>query len=275
MRVRKWWSQVAAWRSEAISKVSSFVRNHRSSQRQSFTPAIFSLVACSSLIMADTSNTSPTSSSPPQDGSDFLPSNTWWNRSRNWMRMVAGNMSKAGQKKYWTDADERYEEFDCKRCEKHRDYLLQYSPVVRFMNDNIKKMGGEMGPHNIVCRSCRGDEEQMQGGFDHKYGIKLCANWVDERSKVEDVMAHEMVHAYDHLRFKTNLGLEDNLRHAACSEVGSSTELMDFSVANRRYRFGQATSAANVGGQTSSSGTRSSRSPNIIKTAFDEEPSFQ
>ena len=59
----------------------------------------------------------------------------------------------------------------------------------------------------------------MQGGFDHKYGIKICANYVQERSVLEDVLAHEMVHAYDHLRFKTNLTLEDDLRHAACSEA--------------------------------------------------------
>lgn len=30
-------------------------------------------------------------------------------------------------------------------------------------------------------------------------------------------MAHEMMHAYDHLRFK--LDWTDNLRHAACTEV--------------------------------------------------------
>jgi len=140
--------------------------------------------------------------------------------------MLTGSMSSPGQKRYWADADERYEEFDCKRCEQHRDYLLQYSPVIRFMNDNIKKMGGEMGPQNIVCRTCKGDN-QMQGGFDYKYGIKLCANWVDERSKVEDVLAHEMVHAYDHLRFKTNLDVDDDLRHAACSEVGLYTNGRD------------------------------------------------
>lgn len=30
-------------------------------------------------------------------------------------------------------------------------------------------------------------------------------------------MAHEMVHAYDHLRFK--LDWDSDLRHAACTEV--------------------------------------------------------
>ncbi|KAJ9611081.1 Mitochondrial inner membrane protease atp23 [Cladophialophora chaetospira] len=168
--------------------------------------------------MADSSSAPPTSASP-QDGSDFRPATTWWNRTVNFTRMLTGQMSPAGQKKYWLDADERYSDFDCKRCETDRDYLLKYSPVIRFMNENIQKLGGEMGPQNIHCRTCRGEEEEMQGGFDHKYGIKICANWVQQRSQLEDVMAHEMVHAYDHLRFKTNLTEEDDLKHAACSEV--------------------------------------------------------
>lgn len=171
------------------------------------------------------------SSSPSQDGSDFRPSDTWWNRTVNFSRMLSGQMSPAGQKKYWSDADERYSEFDCKRCEKDRDYLLKYSPVIRFMNDNINKLGGNMGPQNIHCRTCR-DGEAMLGGFDHKYGIKICANWVQRRSQLEDVLAHELVHTYDHLRFKTSLTEDDDLRHAACSEVSPIRRLHPQTCAN-------------------------------------------
>lgn len=38
-----------------------------------------------------------------------------------------------------------------------------------------------------------------------------------DQGHLEDTMAHEMVHAFDHLRFKVNW--TDNLRHAACTEV--------------------------------------------------------
>lgn len=138
--------------------------------------------------------------------------------------MLTGSMSSEGAEKYWADADQRYSEFDCKRCEEHRDYLLKYSPVIRFMNDNINKLGGDLGKHNIHCRTC---PEKMQGGFDHKYGIKICANYVQEKSVLEDVLAHEMVHAYDHLRFKTNLSEDDDLRHAACTEVSASRVMFD------------------------------------------------
>ncbi|OCT43999.1 Mitochondrial inner membrane protease atp23 [Cladophialophora carrionii] len=187
--------------------------------------------------MAESSTTpSAPSTSSQQDGSDFRPSTTFWNRTVNFTRMLTGQMSPAGQKRYWADADERYSEFDCKRCERDRDYLLKYSPTIRFMNENIRKLGGEMGPQNIHCRTCRGEEEAMQGGFDHKYGIKICANWVQERSQLEDVISHELVHAYDHLRFKTNLTEEDDLRHAACSEIRASNLSGECRWANEFFR---------------------------------------
>lgn len=50
----------------------------------------------------------------------------------------------------------------------------------------------------------------------------LCANYIDKRSMLEDVLAHEMVHAYDHLRFTTELGADEDLRKVACSEIRAS-----------------------------------------------------
>ena len=152
---------------------------------------------------------------PSGNGSNFIPSDTMMNRFRNFYRMATGSMSPEGQKTYWKDADMRYEKTDCKRCEAHRDWLLQYSPVVRFIGDNIKQLGGDLGKHNIRCRRC---DVGARAGFDSRYGIQLCANWLNKRSEVEDAMAHEMVHAYDHLRFKVDWN-GANLRHQACTEV--------------------------------------------------------
>lgn len=149
-------------------------------------------------------------------GDEFLPSDSMYNRFKNFWRMASGSMNPEAQKQYWEDADRRYSEIDCRRCESQRDYLLQNSPIIRFMSDNIKRLGGDLGKHNIRCRTCTTGQ---LGGFDHKYGIMLCANWVEKQSMVEDVMAHEMVHAYDHLRFKTDLGPNADLKHIACSEV--------------------------------------------------------
>ena len=163
-------------------------------------------------LMAESQDTSSTKS----NSSEFLTGNDMWTRWRNFYRMASGNMSPEGQKKYWHDADRRYERVDCKRCESQRDWLLQNSPVIRYMSDNISQLGGDLGKHNMRCRRC--DVGQL-GGFDPRFGIKLCANYIDTRSKLEDTMAHEMVHAYDHLRFKVDWEGED-LKHVACTEVG-------------------------------------------------------
>lgn len=92
--------------------------------------------------------------------------------------------------------------------------IIRKGPVIRYLSDNIKQLGGDLHSHNIYCRRCT---NRKAGGFDPEYGILLCANEMKDQGHLEDTLAHEMVHAYDHLRFKVNW--TDNLRHAACSEV--------------------------------------------------------
>lgn len=179
------------------------------------------------------------SSEPPVkqrwNGSTFLGSDTYLNIVKNFYRMATNQMAPVGQEQYWRDADIRYRDHDCKMCEKWRDNLLQTSPLIVFMRKNISQLGGDVGPHNIRCRTCLTEPEsgtvKMEGGFDHQYGIRICANRVETKSKMEDVMAHEMVHAYDHLRFKTNLD-DTNLRHAACTEVRRSWKWTYFPLGN-------------------------------------------
>jgi len=189
--------------------------------------------------MAD--STSPSGRSAPQStptqassgetvGSDFLPSDTLSARFKNFYRMATGNMSAPGAAAYWEDADRRYSATDCARCETQRDYLLRYSPVIRYMSDNIRRLGGDLNSSNIRCRTCKTGQ---LGGFDHKYGIMLCANYVEKQSMLEDVMAHEMVHAYDHLRFKTQLDHSTDLKQIACSEVCTERRYGEDPFANR------------------------------------------
>ena len=54
------------------------------------------------------------------------------------------------------------------------------------------------------------------GGFSPDHGILICANEMRNRGHLEDTLAHEMVHAWDHLKYKVEM---DNLRHQACLEV--------------------------------------------------------
>ncbi|KAI4282592.1 MAG: hypothetical protein L6R35_005362 [Caloplaca aegaea] len=148
----------------------------------------------------------------------FVPGNDSKTRWGNYFRYLSGQMTQEGKRQMKIARDDREEEADCARCEKQRDYLLMYSPIIRFMRQNINKLGGDVNSENIRCRRCT---KMQKAGFDQNYGIMLCANMVRDQGHLEDVLAHEMVHAYDHLRFKVQWN--GNLRHAACTEIRAST----------------------------------------------------
>ena len=86
-------------------------------------------------------------------------------------------------------------------------------PIIRFLNTNIAQLNGDLNSTNIRCQRCT---YRHGGGFSLDAGIKICANEMRNRGHMEDTLAHEMIHAYDYLRFKLEWS---NLRHAACTEV--------------------------------------------------------
>jgi len=137
-------------------------------------------------------------------------------RWRNTWKLLTGGLTEEGRRQYRRDRDLHYAQEDCKRCQKERDYLLQYSPIIRFLNQKITALGGDLHAGNIRCLTCLDD---TGGGFDPEYGIVLCAN---RPIPLEDTLAHEMVHAYDFLRFKADFE-NMNLRHAACTEIRASS----------------------------------------------------
>jgi inner membrane protease ATP23 len=188
------------------------------------------------------------SSSTPANYTGYTPGDDFSTQWRNIFSILTGRMTPEGQEQFRLAKDIRNEAADCKRCEDQRDYLLQFSkfiphisrssggiwfrergefvslpivyltgPVVKYLSDNIRQLGGDLGSHNIHCRRCT---QRKAGGFDPEFGIQICANEMRDQGHLEDTMAHEMVHAYDHLRFK--LDWDSDLRHAACTEVFSS-----------------------------------------------------
>ncbi|KAK2732530.1 Mitochondrial inner membrane protease atp23 [Onygenales sp. PD_40] len=168
--------------------------------------------------MADTNPSSPSSGAEPPKDTGFVPGDDTWTQMKNMFSILSGKMTEEGKEQFVLARDIRNEEQDCKRCEENRDYLLNYSPTIRFLQDNIRQLGGDVSSHNIHCRRCT---HRAGGGFDPVYGIRICANAMKDISHQEDTMAHEMMHAYDHLRFKLNW--TDNLRHAACTEIRASS----------------------------------------------------
>jgi len=166
--------------------------------------------------------TGPTDASPPQRTAETAsPASpdldtsfyTW----STFFSLLAGRGKPGDREKYLQIRDVVNEERDCKKCEDYRDYLLKYSPTVTFLQAEVAKLGGSLHAGNIHCKRCT---EQQKGGINPKVGILLCSNYMKGRSHLEDTLSHEMVHAWDYLRFKID---EKNLRHQACTEIRAST----------------------------------------------------
>ena len=61
------------------------------------------------------------------ESTGYVPGDDVGTRWRNWFAILTGKMNQKGQEQYVEARDLRNEEADCKRCEKQRDYLLQFS----------------------------------------------------------------------------------------------------------------------------------------------------
>lgn len=152
----------------------------------------------------------------------FDPQMKWW---MNYFRILSGKMNNEGMFHYREWRYKVHEERDCKRCDDYRDWLFTYSPVVRFLNQKIGDLNGRLDASNVVCRRCParleedGQVHRQSGGFSPDHGILLCANEIRDRKHLEDTLAHEMVHAWDHLRWKVDWTGDKDLKHAACTEV--------------------------------------------------------
>jgi inner membrane protease ATP23 len=142
---------------------------------------------------------------------------TWSSTFNIMLGRMTGDRDVELEKGYFNEMDTIKADSICKRCETNKEYLLQYSPIIKFMSDEVYKLGGDLNKDNILCRMCTNEQS---GGFSLDHGILLCANKFRNRGHQEDTMAHEMVHAWDHLKFKVS---PDNLRHQACLEIRAST----------------------------------------------------
>ena len=96
-------------------------------------------------------------------------------------------------------------------------FLLDLGPAVVFMLNHLKLSGCEVPPSNILCAPC---DLSRAGGFSPDPGaVVLCAGHFFSQSHMEQTLMHELVHMYDHCKFKVDWS---NLRHHACSEVSIS-----------------------------------------------------
>lgn len=148
--------------------------------------------------------------SPPEKLSGF----EWWRRSLAYRTGLG--VTDAEKAQFEHDYRAKHFPDNCRQCTEYRDWMLRYSPSVTFMMGHIAKLGGNLGPHNITCGPC---DDLKGGGFHPQQGILLCSNWLQDKWQLEDVLTHELVHAYDHVKFDVDLS---NLKHHACTEIRAS-----------------------------------------------------
>ncbi|KAI9289486.1 peptidase M76 family-domain-containing protein [Umbelopsis sp. AD052] len=139
-------------------------------------------------------------------------------RWRKSLQYITGlGMSDGERKEFRNQVDMEASGWQCQQCESWRDTLMKNSPNVRFMLDNLKKVGCAMTKEDFKCMPC---DETRSGGFSPQDGILLCQNRFFSKSHQEDTMVHEMIHMYDNCRFKVDWS---NCKHHACSEVRAAS----------------------------------------------------
>ena len=84
------------------------------------------------------------------------------------------------------------------------------------MLDELRKVGCDMNTDDIICQPCN----NQKGGFQPSAGITLCSNVVVKTGEVEKTLMHELIHAFDHCRFKVDWS---NKKHHACSEIRAAS----------------------------------------------------
>jgi len=148
-----------------------------------------------------------------------------WNRK---LRMTTGLGLKSTEER---------QEWLLSRCRGWKDDLIETSPVVRYLLQHISTLPAPNSqpssretsqppasiPLPINCGICspmrsaglfspnEPDPSSPTGGQ-----VRLCADSLASKGHLEDVLSHELIHAYDHRRFQIDW---TNLRHIACTEI--------------------------------------------------------
>ncbi|KAK2462891.1 hypothetical protein APHAL10511_005089 [Amanita phalloides] len=154
--------------------------------------------------MSDTPQTSPPSGSPEQS-----PAFASWRRK---LALITG---------LGVSEEDRLQDLrihQTRNCEKTKEYLKNYSPAVVFMLKHLKSSGCEVPPSNIFCAPC---DMTHAGGYSPEHGaVVLCAGHFFSQTHMEHTLVHELIHLYDHCKFKVDW---KNLRHHACSEIRANS----------------------------------------------------
>lgn len=138
------------------------------------------------------SSTAPSTNSTPINSSASIDTSVYtWS---TFFKALSGQLSPAERNQYLAARDLAKEESDVKRCEAHRDWLLQNSPTVTFLRQQIAQTGPSIEREHIRCKRCTTNQT---GGFDSNYGILLCANHLPSRKLVEGTSAYSSLSEHE------------------------------------------------------------------------------
>ncbi|XP_010549759.1 PREDICTED: mitochondrial inner membrane protease ATP23 [Tarenaya hassleriana] len=88
------------------------------------------------------------------------------------------------------------------------------NPKVKFLIEQMEKSGCRVGANFINAVVCKGP---IAGGYTAGEGITVCSNYLTIQDEVNQVVIHELIHAYDECRAKNLDWL--NCAHHSCSEI--------------------------------------------------------
>ncbi|XP_029350877.1 mitochondrial inner membrane protease ATP23 homolog [Echeneis naucrates] len=120
------------------------------------------------------------------------------------------------------------------KCQFMLQVAMDTSPYAKLLLSAMKSSGCKtLKDRHFSCEDCDGT---VSGGFDAASSqIVLCQNNIHQQSHMNRVVAHELIHAFDHCR--AHVDWFNNFRHLACSEIRAANLSGDCSFNNEVARF--------------------------------------
>lgn len=120
------------------------------------------------------------------------------------------------------------------RCQVMLQFAMETSPYAKLLLSALKNSGCQVlkGRH-LSCEEC---DKKVSGGFDAEASqIVLCQNNIHNQAHMNQVLTHELVHAFDHCRAKVDWF--NNYRHLACSEIRAANLSGECAFKNQMFKF--------------------------------------
>ena len=83
------------------------------------------------------------------------------------------------------------------KCESELDDITSRTPMVKFLLEALAKAGCPVKREFFEVQYC---SQAVLGGFRPDQGVVLCHNNLMSRTDMENMLTHELIHAYDHCR---------------------------------------------------------------------------